>query len=452
MLPFNLLLSCAEALMAHDVFISYSSKDKPPADATCAKLEARGIRCWIAPRDIMPGADWGSSIIDAINGARVVVLVFSAHANASQQIKREVERAVHKGIPIIPLRIENVPPESSLEYFISTPHWLDAFTPPLEQHLVYLADVIRHILDGQPVPGKPLPPPAPWRRGPGGIAAGVALLAVLIAIAWFSFLRPPPSFTGSWTATALDIRQFTTENTMMSALVPAQLLSATIKNPDAKGTLTVDASGQFTIAISGEDHGTLTAAPSTMAGPPNDMLTFASDITHQSFSVNLILSETSSNSSSVYTPQTGSPPNGQDTYQLVFLAAGQSTGAGIGDFTGKPDYQGTKDANGGVRTLDIIAGTWAPMQFAYQAGFGTNDPNNRVTASLVITADGHYTLDYELHEKGLWHATNGNWTRQVPTGNSYSPPSTDGGTYSFTGRDQVTLYDQFGASTWQRGS
>jgi TIR domain-containing protein len=81
--------------LAHDVFISYSSKDKTIGDAVCATLEASGIRCWIAPRDIAPGADWGESIIAAIQGSRVFVLVFSGHANESQQIKREVERAVH---------------------------------------------------------------------------------------------------------------------------------------------------------------------------------------------------------------------------------------------------------------------------------------------------------------------------------------------------------------------
>src|SRR5262245_10875317 len=103
--------------MAHDVFISYSSKDKPVADAVCANLEANGIRCWIAPRDILPGQDWGESIIDAINQSRIMVLVFSSSANTSPQIKREVERSVSKGIPIIPFRIEDVPLSKSLEYF-----------------------------------------------------------------------------------------------------------------------------------------------------------------------------------------------------------------------------------------------------------------------------------------------------------------------------------------------
>src|SRR5688500_18290140 len=132
--------------MAHDVFISYCSEDKPIADAVCATLEAKGIRCWIAPRDILPGMDWGEAIIDAINGSRVIVLVFSSNANDSQQIKREVERAVSKGLPVIPLRIENVAPARSLEYFIGPVHWLDALTPPLETHLQNLAEIVRLLL------------------------------------------------------------------------------------------------------------------------------------------------------------------------------------------------------------------------------------------------------------------------------------------------------------------
>ena len=125
--------------MAHDVFISYSSKDKPVADAVCAILESNAIRCWIAPRDVMPGKDWGEAIIEAIRDTRIMVLVFSSNANESPQIKREVERAVSRGSIVIPLRIEDVEPALSLEYFLSSPHWLDAFTPPLEQHLQRLA-------------------------------------------------------------------------------------------------------------------------------------------------------------------------------------------------------------------------------------------------------------------------------------------------------------------------
>ena len=143
--------------MAHDAFISYSSRDKTTADAACAALEAAGIRCWIAPRDITPGAEWGEAIIDAIGQARVLVLVFSTYANESPQIRREVERAVHKGIPIVPLRIEDIAPTRSLEYFIGTVHWLDALTPPLEAHLRKLVEAARALLQIQPTRPSILP-------------------------------------------------------------------------------------------------------------------------------------------------------------------------------------------------------------------------------------------------------------------------------------------------------
>jgi hypothetical protein len=139
-------------MSAHDVFICYSARDKNIATAICAGLEAEDVRCWMAPRDIVPGADWGESIIDAINEAHAMVLVFSSNANdAQQQIKREVERAVNKGMPVIPFRIENVMPTKALEYFLSTPHWLDAFTPPLDEHVRQLADSVKRLLDKQAV-------------------------------------------------------------------------------------------------------------------------------------------------------------------------------------------------------------------------------------------------------------------------------------------------------------
>lgn len=147
--------------MAHDVFISYSARDKPYADAVCAKLEARGIRCWIAPRDIQPGMSWGGAIVEAINGARVMLLLFSSHANVSPQIKREVEHAVHKEIIIVPVRVEDVAPTGDFEYFLGTPHWLDAITPPFEQHLDQIADSAKFWMertDGDPA--RPEPPSA----------------------------------------------------------------------------------------------------------------------------------------------------------------------------------------------------------------------------------------------------------------------------------------------------
>ncbi len=104
------------------------------------------MRCWIAPRDIMAGTSYGEAIIEAIHGARVMVLVFSSHANASGHIPKEVERAASSGVAILPFRIEDVAPGKSLDYFIGSVHWLDAMTPPMEKHLDNLAATVKKLL------------------------------------------------------------------------------------------------------------------------------------------------------------------------------------------------------------------------------------------------------------------------------------------------------------------
>jgi hypothetical protein len=148
--------------MAHDVFISYSSKDKTTADAVCATLENNGIRCWIAPRDILPGMEYAEALVEAIQSSRLLVLVFSSGANDSPQVRGEVERAVSRGLPVLPFRIENVPPNRAMEFFIAGRHWLDALTPPLEAHLEELAKTTKLLLS-RPLPphldpAQPLPP------------------------------------------------------------------------------------------------------------------------------------------------------------------------------------------------------------------------------------------------------------------------------------------------------
>src|SRR4051812_13912972 len=152
----NTRLKCpgckAEVLVAgphvcgSDVFISHSTADKQVADAVCAAMESKHVRCWIAPRDIPAGASWGSSIIEGIEDSRTMLLVFSEHANRSDQVLREVERAVAKHKPIVPLRIDAGPMRKDFEYFLASCHWLDATNGGLEGHLEGLTRTVRQLL------------------------------------------------------------------------------------------------------------------------------------------------------------------------------------------------------------------------------------------------------------------------------------------------------------------
>jgi TIR domain len=138
--------------MSRDVFISYSQPDRDCAFELVAQLEGGGIDCWIAPRDIAPSADWAAEIMDAISAARLMILVFSAGSNQSPQVRREVERAVHKQLSILPFRIDDVLPSKSLEFFLSAQHWMDAFPPPREPHYARLCMHVKAQLGGAPKP------------------------------------------------------------------------------------------------------------------------------------------------------------------------------------------------------------------------------------------------------------------------------------------------------------
>jgi tetratricopeptide (TPR) repeat protein len=137
--------------MAHDAFISHSSQDKTVADSVCAALEAAGIRCWIAPRDVQPGRSFAGEITRAIRGSQVMVLIFSASTNNSEQVLREVQLAVEAHLHIIQFRIEDVNANDDLKYYLSTPHWLDAMNPPLKGHLDRLVTSIKALLSAAPL-------------------------------------------------------------------------------------------------------------------------------------------------------------------------------------------------------------------------------------------------------------------------------------------------------------
>jgi len=182
--------------MAHDVFISHSAQDKAVSDAVCAALERGAVRCWIAPSDVQPGRSFAGEITRAIQQSKAMVLIFSANSNNSQQVLREVQLAVSSHLHIIQLRIEDVRPNDDLTYFISTPHWLDALTPPLEHHLDALADTILKILPLQKEPivvgakeNTPRIAPAPSPVSPAAkkkwlipaIVGGALLLVAVVA-------------------------------------------------------------------------------------------------------------------------------------------------------------------------------------------------------------------------------------------------------------------------------
>jgi predicted ATPase len=155
--------------MSSMVFISHSSKDRATADAICAHLESAGIKCWIAPRDIEPGATWTKGIMQGLDACRALILVFSEHANDSDHVQREVAKAFSSGLAVIPFRIKDFLPNQSLSYFLDTVQWLDASAPPLEKHLGTLSERVKKLLVDETTRNEATHKP-PKRLGPAKIS------------------------------------------------------------------------------------------------------------------------------------------------------------------------------------------------------------------------------------------------------------------------------------------
>ena len=127
---------------AAPVFVSHSSQDAAVANAIVESLEQHRIKCWIAPREVTPGAQYAGDIEGAINDTKVLVLVFSEHAVASPHVGREVERAASKRRRIIVLRTDAAPLTRSFEYFLSDSQWIDVAALGMPAALTKLAQAV----------------------------------------------------------------------------------------------------------------------------------------------------------------------------------------------------------------------------------------------------------------------------------------------------------------------
>src|SRR4029077_15598726 len=159
-------------------------------------LESADIPWWMAPRNIGFGADWTEAIMRGITACRVFVVVFSENATGAGHVRREVAKAFSLGLQVIPFRIEDTLPQTSLSYFLETVHWLDAVTAPLEKHLNSLTDRVKKLLANGDSGSNPDPAAlsataypglaAPVKRRGWIVGAGlVVAAAVILTAAWF---------------------------------------------------------------------------------------------------------------------------------------------------------------------------------------------------------------------------------------------------------------------------
>jgi hypothetical protein len=168
--------------MRGGVFVCHASTDAGMAQRAVEVLEAAGVACWIAPRDIEPGENYTQAILDALDDAPAIVLMFSSATNESPHVTRELETAVGSGKRIIPVRLEDVEPNRALRYFIGTSQWLDASGPADNWWSPSLVRAVRRAIgqaETEPAPvaparPAPVPTPAPAAPAPPTAPASTA--------------------------------------------------------------------------------------------------------------------------------------------------------------------------------------------------------------------------------------------------------------------------------------
>jgi TIR domain len=193
--------------MSKRIFVSYSSPDQAKADSICQALEAAGISCWIAPRDLSAGSQWGGGIVRAIEECEAVVVVFSAAANNSPQVAREMELAVSKRRPLVPIRVANDQPTDDMQYFLGVSHWFNAFTQPIGNYLPDIVSAVKNVLARERSPWTSMARRMPQTKAGMIIAAGAGAVALAVLVAWLmkpSFPSNESPLAGRWEASIDD--------------------------------------------------------------------------------------------------------------------------------------------------------------------------------------------------------------------------------------------------------
>ena len=164
-----------------DIFISYSSKDEAVANDLCSQFEKEGLSCWIAPRNIAVGQEYGAEIIKGIEESKVFFLCLSKASNESQHVLREVERAVNRKMPIVVYQHEEPILSKSMEYFLASTQW---FIPGKDNRINELVEIVKSIKEDRASQKEKVNASSgkrknKWIWGLGAAAAGLLVIGLL---------------------------------------------------------------------------------------------------------------------------------------------------------------------------------------------------------------------------------------------------------------------------------
>jgi hypothetical protein len=128
--------------MAHIIAISYSAADQAAAETIAARLDARRMPTWVAPRDLPAGRDAAVATAAAFDDAQLLIAVVSAHSTSDPGQIAAITHAVSTRQPVLALRIAPVAIAPPLADALRQATIIDAFALSLDEHADRLADLL----------------------------------------------------------------------------------------------------------------------------------------------------------------------------------------------------------------------------------------------------------------------------------------------------------------------
>lgn len=136
--------------MAHIIAVTYAPPDQAAAETIAARLDARRMPCWIAPRDLPAGRDAAAATAAAFGDAQLVLAAVSRHSEGAAGQMAQLQRAIEARQPVLALRIENVELPAALAELLRHATLIDAFALGLDEHADRLADLLETAFEERP--------------------------------------------------------------------------------------------------------------------------------------------------------------------------------------------------------------------------------------------------------------------------------------------------------------
>src|SRR5258708_208066 len=118
-----------------EVFVSYSREDNEKVLALTAKLRAAGVPLWMDVRSIDGAAMWGEEIVNALDKAKVLLLMVSESAVHSHNVTKEVLLASERKGHILPVDLEPTVIPPGLKYPLAGIHHIEYYHGNADEHL-----------------------------------------------------------------------------------------------------------------------------------------------------------------------------------------------------------------------------------------------------------------------------------------------------------------------------